>query len=375
MKLTRSGRLSGLVLCSALALSACASESEAPESSNVGAGSSASAGAEGGIECATGSLTGAGSSAQKNAVDEWVKNYQQACSGSTINYQSVGSGAGIEQFTAGTVDFAGSDSALKDDEQPDADKRCATGKAINLPMVVGPVGVGYKLQGVEDLVLDGPTLAKIFSGKITKWNDPAIAADNPDADLPDLKITPVNRSDDSGTTENFTDYLHVTAAADWPYEPDGVFPVKGGEAANGTSGVVQAITAGNGSIGYADASQVRDLGTVAIGVGTGFVEYSPEKAAAVVAGSPREEGREQGDLAIELARDTTSPDEYPLVLVSYSLACTKYDDAKKTALVKAFLTYVASEKGQAAAADNAGSAPLSDELRTDVDAALELIED
>jgi phosphate transport system substrate-binding protein len=256
-----------------------------------------------------------------------------------------------------------------------ASARCAEGASVvNLPLYISPIAVAFNLEGVDALNLSPATIAKIFNQKITTWNDPAIAADNPDAQLPDTAITPVNRSDDSGTTENFTEYLAATAAADWPYEPDGVFPVEGGEAANGTSGVVQAIQAGDGAIGYADASQVGELGTVAVGVGSAFVEYTPEAAAAVVEGSPREEGREQGDIVVEIARDTTSADEYPVVLVSYSLACTAYTDAAKGQLVKAFLSYAASEEGQKAAAENAGSAPLSASLRTEVQAAIDTIQ-
>jgi len=157
----------------------------------------------------------------------------------------------------------------------------------------------------------------------------------------------------------------------WTYETSGDWPVSGGEAGQGTSGVVQATTGAEGAITYADASQVGDLGTVAVGVGDEFVDYSPEAAAAVVANSPRVEGRPEGSLALELARDTQESGSYPIVLVSYQLACKSYDDAADAELVRAFLEYAASEDGQAAAAEAAGSAPISDELRAD---ALEQIE-
>ncbi len=189
MKLTRSGTAVGLVLAAALSLAACGSDDN-------GTVSGAPAG-----DCASGSITAAGSSAQKNAVDEWIKAYQGRCSGATINYQPVGSGAGIQQFIAGTVDFAGSDSALKDDERSAADARCKTGKAIDLPMVTGPIAVAYNLPGVESLVLDAPTIAKIFSGKVTTWNDPAITALNDGVKLPATKIQavpPLGRVGDDG---------------------------------------------------------------------------------------------------------------------------------------------------------------------------------
>ncbi len=359
MKLTRTSRLVAVLAAGSLALTACGGDSDEPS--------------DGAASDLSGTLAGAGSSAQAAAMEGWIAGFQDANPDATINYDPVGSGGGREQFTAGGVDFAGSDRAFKPEEATEAAKRCAGGTVVELPLYISPIAIAFNLEGVDSLNLKPATLAKIFNQKIKKWNDPAIAADNPDVELPDLAITPVNRSDDSGTTENFTDYLAETAAADWPYEADGVWPVAGGEAANGTSGVVAAIQAGEGAIGYADASQVGELGTVAVGVGDEFVEYSPEAAAAVVAGSPREEGREEGAIVVELERDTTEGGEYPVVLVSYSLACTQYEDQAQGELVKAFLSYIASEEGQAASAESAGSAPISEELRTDIVAAIDLI--
>ncbi len=362
MKLHRSTRLAAVLTAGTLALAACGGSDEEDPAPDAAA------------EALTGELAGAGASSQTSAMEAWVAGFQTDNPDATINYDPVGSGGGRDAFTEGGVDFAGSDRAMDPEELTAAAARCASGASVvDLPLYISPIAVAFNLEGVDTLNLKPATIAQIFNQKISNWNDPAIAADNPDAELPDLAITPVNRSDDSGTTENFTEYLAATAAADWPYEPDGVFPVKGGEAANGTSGVVQAIEGGNGTIGYADASQVQDLGTALIGVGDGFVEYSPERAAAVVEASPRAEGREEGDIAIELARETTNAEEYPLVLVSYSLACTDYEDDAKDELVKGFLGYIASEDGQAAAAENAGSAPLSESLRTEVQASIEAI--
>ena len=201
----------------------------------------------------------------------------------------------------------------------------------------------------------------------------AIVALNKEAKLPDLAITPVNRGDGSGTTENFTDYLAEAAGAKWPYEADGDFPVKGGEAANGTSGVVAAVKGGNGTIGYADFSRAEGLGVAKIMVGSEFVAPSPEGASKLVESAERVSGRATGDITVELPRTTTDPTTYPISLVAYSIVCTSYEDAAQGNLVKAFFSYVASEEGQAAAAENAGSAPISDKLRTDVTAAIEAI--
>ena len=360
MKLSRTGRLAAVVAAGSLSLTACYSDAN---QGNIGASGSG----------LTGTIAGAGSSAQAAAMQAWIAGFQSMNPGVTVNYDPVGSGGGRDQFTAGGVAFAGSDRALKPEEVAEASKRCPGGTAVDLPLYISPIAVAFNLPGIDTLQLEPDVIAGIFNQKIKNWSDPAIAATNPDVDLPDLKITPVNRQDDSGTTENFTEYLAEAAPDAWPYEPDGVWPVRGGEAANGTSGVIQAIQAGSGAIGYADASQVGELGTVAVGVGEDFVEYTPEAAAAVVEASPREEGREEGDIVIELERDTTESGQYPIVLVSYSLACTAYEKPQDAALVKAFLSYVASPEGQQAAAQTAGSAPLSAGLRNEVTSTIERI--
>jgi phosphate transport system substrate-binding protein len=226
---------------------------------------------------------------------------------------------------------------------------------------VSPIAIAFNLEGIESLNLTPDTIAGIFSGTITTWNDPAIAEDNADVELPDAPITVVHRSDESGTTENFQEYLFAAAPDVWTHEPDGVWPIEGFESAQGTSGVISATQAGNGTITYADASQVGDLGTVAVGVGDEFVPYSAEAAAEVVAQSPRVEGTSEYVYTIELSRDI--PGTYPVVLVSYQLACLTYADENTAALVKGFMSYVVSEEGQDAASQAAGSAPLSSEIR------------
>ena len=376
MKLPRSSRLAALVAVGSLSLAACGGSDSPTPGAGTSGGAAAPATSGGGAPATlSGVISGAGASSQTAAMDAWIAGFQGANDGVTVNYDPVGSGAGREQFAAGdALAFAASDRALKPEEITATAKRCAAGgSVVDLPLYISPIAVAFNLDGVTKLNMKPATIAKVFNQKIKKWNDPLIKADNPDAQLPDLAITPVNRSDDSGTTENFTDYLSVTAKADWTYEADGVWPVKGGEAANGTSGVVAAIKAGKGSIGYADASQVGDLGKVAVGVGSQFVDYSPEAAAAVVSTSPRETGRMTGDIVIDLARDTKKAGEYPVVLVSYSLACTKYADAAQASNVKAFMSYVASKDGQDAAAKTAGSAPISAELRTEVEASIAAI--
>ncbi len=344
----------------ALMLAACAAGNETADS---GTGSAAAG--------VSGTISGAGSSAQAAAVDAWKAGFESANPDATVNYDPVGSGGGREQFLSGAVEFAGSDAYLSDEELAKVPAGC--GELIELPAYVSPIAVAYNLKGVDDLQLSAPTIAKIFDQKIKTWNDPAIAADNPGVTLPATAIIAVNRSDESGTTSNFTDYLASAAPTDWTYKPGGAWPVAGGTAAKGTTGVVEAIGANDGSIGYADESQIGELKAAKIKVGDTYVEITPEAAAKIVDASERVPGRGAYDFAITLQRDTTDSGTYPIVLVSYELACTTYKDPATAALVKAWLTHITSEEGQQAAAEAAGSAPLSDTGRSNAKTAIDAI--
>ncbi len=353
----------GVALSAVASLAACGAVNERNAAAGI---------AEGGGSV-SGALVGAGASSQEAAMQGWRAGYTSVQPGVTVNYDPVGSGGGREQFLTGGVDFAGSDAPLDEEELAQAEERCETSGVFELPNYISPIAVAYNLEGVEELNLSPSTIAGIFDQKITSWDDPAIAEDNPDAGLPAIAITPVNRSDESGTTENFTEYLAAAAGEAWPHEPSGDWPVAGGEAAQGTSGVVQAIGAGNGTIGYADLSQVGELSVARIGVGEEFVEPTAEAAAAVVENSETLEGRGEFDFAIELARDTTEAGQYPIVLVSYHIGCIEYEDATTAELVADFMRYVVSEEGQAAAAEVAGSAPVSDALREQAMTAVDAI--
>lgn len=321
-----------------------------------GSGSSSSSGSAAGGESVSGSIKGMGSSAQQAAIEKWKADFEGANSGATVNYDPQGSGAGREQFAAGAVDFAGTDSAFEDDELAKAKKVC-NGDIVQIPVYVSPIAVAYNVEGVDKLQLSADTVAKIFDHKITTWDDEAIKAENPDATLPSTKIATVNRSDDSGTSKNFSDYLGKAAKDSWSYEPDDVWPVKGGTAAKGTSGVVDAISQGDGTIGYADASQVGDLKVVSLKVGDEYVAPSADAAAKILDAS-KAKSESETDLAVDVAKDTKEAGVYPNVIVSYQVGCLKYDDAAKAKVVKAWLKYVTSADGQSAAADAAGSAPL-----------------
>lgn len=329
---------------------------------------------QGGQQQLSGNIAGAGSSAQEAAMEAWIAGFQTANPDATVSYDPVGSGGGREQFIAGGTVFAGSDAALDEEELPEAEERCGgADNLIEMPLYVSPIAVAYNLPGVDNLQLSPDAVAEIFRGDITQWNDPAIAETNPGVQLPDLRITPVHRSDESGTTENFTEYLNEVVPRIWTDEPDGNWPLEGGEAAQGTSGVVRAIQNGEGAVGYADASQARELGVARIQVGEAFVEPSREAAAAILDNSQEVDGGGRYVFAYELDRQTEQAGTYPVVLVSYELACTRYDSPQEAALVKGLMSYVLGEQGQMEAAQAAGSAPISDALRQKVQPAVDAI--
>ncbi|MFK3836379.1 phosphate ABC transporter substrate-binding protein PstS [Microbacterium sp. NPDC087868] len=365
MKISRIARIGAIGAVAALALAGCAAN-------EGGTGGSSDAPSDSTL---SGTIDATGASSQTAAQEAWVAAFQTANPDVTVNYEPTGSGTGRENFLEGGSNFIGSDRAFNDEEiAAGGFGACATDDIVEVPLYISPVAVAFNIEGIDMLNLDAATIAGIFAGTITNWNAPEIAALNDGVELPDLAISPVHRSDPSGTQETFTKYLSATAGDIWTYEPADVWPIEGGEAAQGTSGVVQAITAGNGAIGFADASQVGDLGQVHVGVGGDFVAYSAEAAAALVEGSPLVEGRGAGDLVFDVDPASAAEGSYPIALVSYLIACEQYEDTNVAELVKEYLTYIASAEGQEAAADNAGSAPISDSLREQVQAAIDLIQ-
>jgi phosphate transport system substrate-binding protein len=361
----RATALGALAISGALVLTACGSDDNAGGTGGSGEKTNAASN----IKCddAKGQLLAAGSSAQKNAMDLWVKNFQAACSGVEVNYQPIGSGGGITQFNQGRVAFAGSDSALKEEEVAESKKICKTGQGINLPMVGGPVAIGYKLTGVDDLVLDAPTLAKIFDSKITKWDDEAIKKLNPDAKLPSTTIQAFHRSDESGTTQNLGKYLSEAAPADWKHDPKTKsWPAKGGQAANGSSGVATAVKDAEGAIGYFELSYATasKISTVKLNTGASAPVEATTEAASKAIGAAKIKGT-GNDLALSLDYATKAEGAYPIVLVTYEIACDKGNKAETLPTLKAFLNYAVSEEGQKVLSD-AGYAPLPAEIAAKV---------
>ena len=370
MKLQRKNRLratalGALAVSSALVLTACGSDNNSG-SATGGSGEKTSAASDVKCDDAKGQLLASGSSAQKNAMDLWVKDYMAGCKGVEINYKASSSGEGIIAFNQGTVGFAGSDSALKPEEVADSKKICKTGQGINLPMVGGPIAIGFHLEGVDSLTLDAPTLAKIFDGKIKKWNDKAIAALNDGATLPDKAIQAFHRSEDSGTTQNLGKYLAATAPNDWKYEPEKKWPAPGGQAASGSAGVAAQVKQVDGSIGYFELSYASSQSISTVDINTGGaapVKASSENAskaiaAAKIAGTGK-------DLALDLDYTTKAEGAYPIVLVTYEVVCDTGNKAETLSTVKSFLNYTAGDEGQKLLTD-AGYAPIPTEINAKV---------
>ncbi|MBE8478199.1 phosphate ABC transporter substrate-binding protein PstS [Streptomyces justiciae] len=372
MKLQRKNRralaLGAFAVSGALALTACGSD----DTGNSNGGDSSASAQAGNIKCddAKGQLLADGSSAQKNAIDAWVKAFTASCSGVQINYKGSGSGAGVTAFTQGQVAFAGSDSALKPEEVTASKSVCKGGQGIDLPMVGGPIAVGFNVPGVDKLVLNAETLAKIFDSKITNWNDAAIKKLNPDAKLPDLKIQAFHRSDESGTTDNFTKYLIAASPANWKYSGGKAWQAKGGQSASGSSGVAQQVKQTSGAISYMELSYAKD-GIVPVTIDTGAsapVEATVENATkAIAAAKVVGTGK---DLSLQLDYATKAEGAYPITLVTYEIVCDKGNKSDTLAGTKAFLRYIASEDGQGQLSA-AGYAPIPDDIITKVRTTIE----
>ena len=326
----------------------------------------------------SGNFQGAGASSQQSAVEAWIAGFQGANPDAKIAYNPSGSGAGVQTFLTGATAWAGSDKALADDEVEQSKSVCADGTAFDVPVYVSPIAVIFNLKGVSDagkhINMDADTIAKIFDGKITKWNDPAIADQNKDLTLPDTAITVVHRSDKSGTTQNFVSYFKDQAPDSWTYDLSENWPNEVGQGAKGTSGVVSTVKQADGTIGYADFSQVGDLGTVAVKVGDSYNEISAEAGSKVIEDS-KQDDTVKGDnrIVIKINHATEAKGAYPIVLVSYDIVCPAYKDTKQAEFAKAWLTYVTSDEGQKAAQDAAGTAPLPSSLKSEITKSIKAI--
>jgi phosphate transport system substrate-binding protein len=375
-RLTRVSQLAAVLALGTLSLAACGSDPVV--TADPGSAGSAGSTSASGLTCPSGSLNAEGSSAQANAISEVIAGYNSQCENkATIEYNPSGSGAGIKNFNQALVDFAGSDSALKTEavegvvEADAAKERCGGNPAWNLPMVVGPIAFAYNVDGVDKLVLNAEVLAEIFNGSIKNWNDPKIAKLNSGATLPDAAITVFFRSDESGTTENATKFLKAAGNGAWKKEPAKAWTGTG-EGKNKSSGVAEGVTSTKNSISYMEWSFARDnkLKTAQLDSGKGPVELSGEAVGKAVA-----EATTTGsgnDLSLKLKYADTAEGAYPALLVTYEIVCSKGLAADKTAIVKDFLGYFASEETQQGL-EELGYAPLPADLVAKVKTAVAAI--
>ncbi|ORA14658.1 phosphate ABC transporter substrate-binding protein PstS [Mycobacterium arosiense ATCC BAA-1401 = DSM 45069] len=363
MRLDRQGRaLVAAALATALgagALTACGSDENRP-----GATAPSVPGVTGTAGCGgKNKLTAEGSTAQENAITVFNQVWGQYCPGKALSYNPTGSGAGREQFIAGHVDFAGADSPLVADQIGPAARRCNGNPAWDLPLVFGPIGIVYNLPGNPGLVINSDALAKVFTGRITSWNDPILLALNPGTALPDTKITPIYRIDSSGTTDNVQKYLTAAAPQSWSKGVGTEFQGGVGEGAAKSAGVIQAVRATPGSIGYVEkgfADQAR-MPYAKIATRGGVIPLTDDTARnAVKAAKFLAEG---DDLVLDLHAmyGSEEPGVYPLLLVTYEIVCSKGYDAQTSAAIKSFLA-IAASSGQGELA-RAGYVPLPDKVR------------
>jgi phosphate transport system substrate-binding protein len=372
VKLTRTAALAVLAV-GTLALSACGSN---PTPGGAGGAGPSAGGPSAAANCGgKKDLTAEGSTAQKNAIDVFIQAYQQKCPGQNLAYNATGSGAGVKQFNAGLADFGGSDSALKADkgEVGAAQARCKGNPAWNLPLVFGPVAMAYNLQGVQNLTLNGETIAKIFNGQIKTWNDPAIAALNKGAQLPTDPIKVIFRSDESGTTDNFQQYLQAAGKGAWTQGAGKKFAGGTGSGAAQTAGVAQAVKNTPGAIAYIELSYAQDsqLSMAALDTGNGPVPLNSDTVGKSIE-SAKIVG-EGNDLKLDLKSiySESTPGAYPLMLATYEIVCSKGYTPDVSQAVKAFLSTAATD-GQAQLAE-AGYAPLPDSFREKIVTAVNAI--
>ncbi|MDX2649581.1 phosphate ABC transporter substrate-binding protein PstS [Streptomyces sp. PA03-1a] len=307
--------------------------------------------AEASFSCpgARGALVGGGASAVREAVEAWTAGFQAACPRSTVSYQPTGSGAGTTAFLQGTADFALSDVPLATGEVLQSGKRCTGGgKAVDLPLLATPVAVVYHLPGVDGLVLDPPTLAKVFDGRITRWNDPAIAALNPDVALPSRAITAVHRADATTSTRTFTGYLREAAPDAWAYEATSDWPGSGGEGVARADGVAARVAQEPGAIAYLDFASAGGLDAVRLDTGAAEPVAAAVSTATRALATARTAGS-GGGLALDLAGRGPAPGAYPITRVGYAVVCDKGNEPRSLETLKAFLLYAVSGPGQTAA--------------------------
>lgn len=355
LSLSRSSAMLSLLAVTVLVLSDCAKERSLPSyatSTKVDCGGKQT-------------LKASGSTAQANAMTRFIKAYEKACPGYTLAYTSNGSGAGVSEFLSGQTDFGGSDSPLTGDEYSQAKQRCGS-DAWNLPVVFGPLAITYNLDVVDRLVLDASTLAKIFNGTITRWDDPAIKALN--GTMPSEPIHVVFRSDASGTTDNFQRYLDAASGGAWGKGTGKVFNGGAGEGAPGNEGTSAKVKNTEGAITYNEWSfaQAQRLFAARIETSAGpdpVAINADTVAKAIALTSIVGQGN---NLVLDMSSvyKPAQPGIYPIMLATYELVCSRYFDVLTSTAVRAFLQSTLGP-GQAGLEDY-GYFPLPDQFQAKV---------
>ena len=367
LKLNRFGAALSVLASAALVVSGCGNDNN-----NASGGSATTGASSAKVSCGgKNTLKASGSTAQANAMTRFVKAFEQACPGQTLNYTANGSGAGISEFTGNQTDFGGSDSPLAAKESAAAQQRCGS-PAWNLPVVFGPIAITYNVKGLSSLTLDGPTAAKIFNGAITTWNDPAIQAINSGVSLPAEPIHVVFRNDQSGTTDNFQKYLDAASNGAWGKGTGKTFNGGVGEGAKGNDGTSAAIKATEGSITYNEWSfakaQNLNMAKVITSAGPDAVAISADSVGKTISGATV--SGQGNDMVLDTLSfyKPTQSGAYPIVLATYEIVCSKYPDSQVGTAVKAFLQSTIGA-GQNGLGDN-GYIPIPDSFKSRLSASV-----
>jgi phosphate transport system substrate-binding protein len=361
MKHNGSRATAGLLIAGSLALAACTHLDTPPtyaKGVNVDCGGKKD-------------LTGSGSTAQANAMNHFITSYEETCSGKQLTYTASGSGAGIQDFLAAKTDFGGSDSPLNGDEYAAAKQRCGGTDAWNLPVVFGPIAITFNVKTTDVLTLDAPTLAKIFSGAITRWDDPAITALTGTMPAEDIHV--IYRSDASGTTDNFQQYLQAASGGAWTKGAGKAFNGGVGTSAQGNEGTSEAVKKTEGAISYNEWSYAmkQDLDVAGIKTAGGVVRIGNDWVGKTISNvTVKGQGHDPNDLVLDLSKvyATTAAGAYPILLASYEIVCSHYPDAEVGKAVKAFMqsTVTVGQEGL----NPLGYIPLPPDFQTKVAAAV-----
>jgi phosphate transport system substrate-binding protein len=314
-----------------LALGACSSSgTSAPSGGSTGTATSGG----GGSSNLSGTLNASGSSFQLSFQQAAIQAFKSVQSGMTVNYGGGGSGKGRTDLAAGTVNFAGSDSPI-----PSKEASNFSGKTVlYFPVVIGPITLSYNLSGVSNLKLDAPVVAGIFDGKIRTWNDPAIKAINSGVNLPSTPIKLAVRSDSSGTTANFSNFLVEGAGSAWALGTSSTINwPKTAQAGNGNGGVAQIVKSTPGAIGYVDYADAKAAGLTFASVKNKAGNYiAPSTASATAAA---QNATVKPDLTFSCIW-TAGAQSYPITYQSWDLVIQSQSSTSTAAMLKAYIGYL-----------------------------------